>query len=63
MFIASASIIPFLSFILSYLRFGGLSCMTSLDSVLLGLTELDLPEVVKEINIHSVRTSDLSLLL
>lgn len=30
-------------------RFGGLSCMTSLDSVLLGLTELDLPEVVKEL--------------
>jgi len=30
-------------------RFGGLDNLTSLDSVLLGLTELDLPEVVKEL--------------
>ena len=30
-------------------RFGGLDTLTSLDSVLLGLTELDLPQVVKEL--------------
>jgi len=30
-------------------RFGGLNNMTSLDSVLLGLTELNIPEIVKEL--------------